>query len=90
MKKYNLTSSQMRVLFEFTKDGNIVLTDKNFIWGHLKIKQKIEFDRLEESLNYCLRKNDGIRMKLCKNDEKIYQYLDEYADQFFEIVDVDT
>ena len=29
MKKYNLTSSQIRVLFEFDNKGNIVFTNKN-------------------------------------------------------------
>ena len=36
-KKYNLTRSQMAVLFAFDENGNVVFTNKNFIWGHLKI-----------------------------------------------------
>ena len=30
-KKYNLTSSQLRVLFEFDDKGNLVFTNKNVI-----------------------------------------------------------
>lgn len=30
-KKYNLTCSQLRVLFEFDENGNIVFTNKNVI-----------------------------------------------------------
>ena len=67
-KKYNLTQPQLRVLVDFDKKGNIVLTNKNVIWGHLKIKQKVDFDRLKEALNYCFKKNDSIRIKLCKEN----------------------
>ena len=49
--KYNLTSSQLRVLFEFDDNGNIVFTNKNIIWGHLKINQKVDFNRLKEALD---------------------------------------
>lgn len=41
-KKYNLTKPQMRVLLEFDENGKIIFTDKNVIWGHLKINQKLE------------------------------------------------
>ena len=51
-KKYNLTNSQMRVLYEFDESGNIAFTDKNIVWGHLKINQEIDFSRLKEALNY--------------------------------------
>lgn len=90
MKKYNLTSSQYRVLFEFDDKGNIVFTNKNIIWGHLKINQEVDFNKLKESLNYCFKKNDNIRTKLCKEDDKIFQYFDNYQDMDFEIVDVNT
>lgn len=89
-KKYNLTSSQLRVLFEFDESGKLIFTDKNIIWGHLKINQKIDFDGLKEALNYCFQKNDGIRLKLCKEDDKLLQYFEDYQEQNFEIVDVDT
>ena len=45
-KKYNLTKPQMGVLIDFDENGNIVLTDKNIIWGHLKINQKVDFVNL--------------------------------------------
>ena len=89
-KKYNLTSSQIRVLFEFDDKGNLVFTNKNVIWGHLKINQEIDFDRLKEVLNYCFKKNDSLRTKLCKEDDKIYQYFEEHQKFDFKIVDVDT
>ena len=86
--KYNLTSSQIRVLFEFDSKGNIVFTNKNIIWGHLKINQKIDFNRLKEALNYCFKKNDSMRTKLCKENDKIYQYFEDYQELNFEIIDV--
>ncbi len=89
-KKYNLTKQQMRVLFEFDESGNVVFTDKNIIWGHLKINQKVDFERLKESLNYCFKKNDTMRIKLCKEENQLLQYFEKYQEQNIEIVDVDT
>ena len=89
-KKYNLTSSQIRVLFEFDDKGNLVFTNKNIIWGHVKINQEINFSRLIEALNYCFKKNDSMRTKLCKENDKLYQYFEDYQKMNFEIVDVNT
>ena len=89
-KKYKLTSSQMRVLFEFNDKGEIVFSNKNIIWGHLKINQKIDFDRLKEALNYCFQKNDSLRIKLCKEDDKLLQFFEDYQKMHFQIVDVNT
>lgn len=88
MKKYNLTSSQIRVLFEFDEKGNIVFTNKNIIWGHLKINQQIDFNRLKKALNYCFKKNDSMRTKLCKENDKLFQYFENYQEMNFEIIDV--
>ena len=35
-KKYNLTKAQLGVLYTFDESGNVVLTNNNYIWGHLK------------------------------------------------------
>lgn len=80
-KKYNLTIPQMRVLIDFDEKGNIVLTNKNIIWGHLKINQKVDFDRLKEALNYSIKKNDSIRIKLCKENDKLLQYFEDYKNK---------
>ena len=87
-KKYNLTTSQLRVLFEFDDQGNLVFTNKNVIWGHLKLNQEIDYDRLKKAINYCFKKNDSIRTKLCKEDDKLYQYFEDYREMNFDIVDV--
>ena len=91
MKKiYKLTRSQIGVLYAFDENGNVVFTNKNFVWGHLKINQKIDFNKLNEALNYCFKKNDSIRIKLCQEDNKLFQYFEDYREQNFEIVDVNT
>lgn len=89
-KKYKLTNSEMAVLYEFDESGNIAFTDKNIVWGHLKINQEIDFNRLKEALNFSLKKNDAIRIKLYKENDKILQYFEDYEEQDIEIVDVDT
>ena len=89
-KKYDVTKTQMGVLYTFDDDGNVVFTDKNFIWGHLKINQKVDFDRLEDAINYCFKKHDTMRIKLCEEDGKLLQYFNDYVKQDIEIVDVNT
>ncbi|MBQ3407661.1 MAG: hypothetical protein IJH12_00455 [Clostridia bacterium] len=42
-KRYNFTLAQKSVLFEFDANGKATCTDQNFIWGHAKINQKIDF-----------------------------------------------
>ena len=56
----------------------------------MKINQEIDYNRLKESLNYCFKKNDSIRTKLCKENNKLFQYFDDYQKMDFEIVDVNT
>ncbi len=89
-KKYNLTKAQLGVLYTFDENGNVVLTNKNFIWGHLKINQKVDFNRLKKAINYCFKKNDSTRIKLCLEDDKLLQYFEDYEEQSLEIVDVNT
>lgn len=89
-KKYNLTKAQLGVLYTFDESGNVVLTNKNFIWGHLKINQKVDFNRLKEAINYCFKKNDSIRIKLGLEDDKLLQYFEDYKEQNLEIVEVNT
>ena len=55
-KKYKLTNSEMGVLYEFDESGNLAFTDKNIVWGHLRINQEIDFNRLKEALNFSLKK----------------------------------
>jgi len=90
MKKYNLTMAQNGVLYDFDENGNVVLTNKNFIWGHLMINQEVDFNRLKEAINYCFRKNDSIRIKLCREEDKLLQYFEDYEEQNFKIVDVNS
>lgn len=89
-KKYNLTKAQLGVLYTFDESGNVVLTNKNFIWGHLKINQEVDFNRLKKAINYCFKKNDSIRIKLCLEDDKLLQYFEDYKEQNLEIVEVNT
>lgn len=89
-KKYELTKAQMGVLYSFDESGNIVITDKNYIWGHLKINEMVDFKGLKEAVNYCLKKNDSMRIKLCLKDDKLYQYFESHKDIDFETIKVNS
>ena len=88
--KYNLTRSQIAVLYAFDEDGNVVFTNKNFVWGHLKINQEVDFNLLKEAFDYCFKKNDCIRIKLCQENNELLQYFEDYEKYDFEIIDVNT
>ena len=89
-QKYNLTLAQQSVLFEYDANGNTTCSDKNFIWGHAKINQKIDFKRLNEAINYFVKKNDSIRIKLCSENNQFLQYIEEYKKFDIEIMDVNS
>ena len=80
----------MAVLYAYDENGNVVLTNTNFIWGHLKINQVVDFDRLKAAINYCLRKNDNMRIKMLSENNQLFQYFEDYQEQDFKIVDVHT
>lgn len=89
-KKYNLTLAQKSVLFEYDANGKATCSDKNFIWGHVKINQEIDFKRLNKAINYFVKKNDSLRIKLCNENNQLFQYFDKYKKFKIEIVDVNS
>ena len=89
-KKYDLTLAQKSVLIEFDENGNTSCSDKNFIWGHAKINQEINFKRLNEAFNYYVKRNDSMRIKLYCENNQIFQYFEEYKKFDIEIIDVDS
>lgn len=88
--KYNLTLAQKSVLFEFDANGNTTCSDKNFIWGHVKINQEIDFKRLNKAINYFVKKNDSMRIKLCCENNQFFQYFEKYKKFDIEIRDVNS
>lgn len=89
-KKYNLTLAQSSVLIEFDENGNTRCSDKNFIWGHARINQEIDFGRLNKAINYFVKKNDSVRIKLCCVDNQYLQYFEKYEKFDIEIIDVEN
>ena len=58
--------------------------------GTFKNKPRSDFIRLKKAINYCFKKNDSIRIKLCLEDDKLLQYFEDYEEQNLEIADVNT
>lgn len=85
---FELTDTQKQVLFMGTLDGAEFCNDKIYIWGQLNINQKVNFKRLNDSINYFIKKNDAVRTRLCLNNGVLMQYFQKYQPVNFEIIDV--
>lgn len=87
MKKYRLTSSQRLLLYfqllnRKKSDGNIC--------GSLTLKEKVDFEKLKEAVNFVVEKNDCFRTRICFSGFSFKQYFKEYEKFDIEIVDVLT
>lgn len=88
-KYYELTLAQKSVAFEFDAEGNATCSDKNYIWGHANFNQKIDFKRLNKAINYVVKKNDSMRIKLCNENSQVLQYIEKYKKFDIKIADVE-
>ena len=62
--------------------------DLSYIWGNFKINEKVDFDKLKEAINYCIEKNDGLRVKYCYEKGVLKQYFADYKPIDIEIIDL--
>lgn len=86
-EKYNLTLVQSRMLTAGTTEDQVCSGDA-YIWGNVKINEKVNFDKLKEAVNYFVKKNDSMRTEFCYENNKIYQYFPKYESFDIEVVDV--
>ena len=88
-KYYELKKKKKSVAFEFDAEGNATCSDKNYIWGHANFNQKIDFKRLNKAINYVVKKNDSMRIKLCNENSQVLQYIEKYKKFDIKIADVE-
>ena len=82
---YPLTSPQLSIWYtEKMYPG----TSISNVAGTLRIKENIDFDLLERAINLFIESNDGVRLRLCLDDNgNPQQYISEYEYQHLEYVD---
>ena len=74
-KLYNLTSPQNAIyLTEEYASGSSV----NLISGNVLIDEEVNFDLLEKALNLFVQRNDAIRIRVCMENNKPKQYIQDY------------
>ena len=87
-KKFEISPLQLALLGVFTP------TDKPsslyYIWGNFKINEKVDFEKLNKSINYCIEKNESLRLKYCYEDGVLKQYFSEYEPVKIETVDLEN
>lgn len=81
---YPLTYSQKNIWFsEKVHPG----TTLGIVAGTLRMKTKINYSVLEKALNEFIRINDGLRIRIVEKDNIPMQYISEYKEKKFEVID---
>ena len=82
-KFFNLTNPQKSIwdMEQFYKGTNI-----NNIAGTVIIRQKVDFERLSDAINFCLKNNKSFSLKFKLKDGNLVQSFSNYKDQTFEFL----
>ncbi len=63
-------------------------TSINNVGGYIFIEQKVNFDVLQKALNIYIKHTDSIRLQFTEKDDEVKQYVSDYAEQKFNIINV--
>ena len=86
-KSYPLTIPQESIwltdkFYEYTSISNL--------GGTLLIKEKVDFDLLNKSINLFIEQNDGIRLSFNFENGSLYQFVKDYSFENFPVFDVNS
>ncbi|MGI6085315.1 MAG: amino acid adenylation domain-containing protein [Acetivibrionales bacterium] len=82
---YPLTSPQLSIWYTEKMYPNTSISN---VAGTLRIKDTVDIGCLEKAINLFIKNNDGIRLRICLNDEgNPQQYVSEYEYKNIEIKD---
>lgn len=82
---YPLTSPQVSIWYTEKMYPNTSISN---VAGTLRIKDNVDIKYLEKAINLFIKNNDGIRLRLCLDDEgNPQQYVSEYVYKKIEIKD---
>ncbi|MED4445709.1 non-ribosomal peptide synthetase [Bacillus thuringiensis] len=83
-KFYNLTHPQKRIWYIDKVNFNSPLHN---IGGCLKIKVSIDVNRMKETLNIIVKKNEGLRLRISEKDGQPVQYIHEFEKEKIDYID---
>jgi len=82
---YPLTSPQLSIWYT---DRMYSGTSISNVAGTLRIKEAIDISILEKAINYYIQNNDGMRLRICLDDDgNPQQYVSEYEYKKIEVID---
>ena len=87
-KRYEVPFWQLLVIGLKSDTDKSPLHGGSHIWGNFKINEKVDYNKLSQSINYFIEKNDSIRTKFCYENGVIKQYFATYEPLEFPIIDV--
>lgn len=84
---YDLTAPQKSIYLteQYFKGSNI-----NNICGTAFIEDIVNFDVLKKAVNLLVKYNDGLRIRLCLENDKIQQYVADYVPFDIDVITVNT
>jgi len=82
---YELTNPQKSIWYteEVFKGTPIANITANVI-----IPQTVDFKLLEKAINVLVERNDSFRLKITMQDDKVYQYVEDYTEFPLEMINV--
>ena len=82
---YPLTSPQLLIWYTERMYSGTSISN---VAGTLRIKDNVDIDKLEKAINLFIRNNEGMRLRLCLDDEgNPQQYVSEYVYSNIEVKD---
>ncbi len=86
-KLYPLTNVQNSILlteqyYNYTNIGNV--------GGILSIEEPVDLSKLNEAINHFIKLNDSFRLRFKQENQTIYQYVQDFEFQNFEILELDN
>ena len=87
MDKYELTNPQKTIWYteEFYKGMSI-----ENIGGTTFINDTVDFDKLKKAINIFTKNSDGMRLKFVNENNIIKQYVSDFEELSFNVLDVES
>lgn len=81
---YNLTHSQKRIWYIEKVNFNSQLHN---IGGYLKISKNVNIEKLKETINIVIKKNEALRLRLTEKDGQPVQYISDFKEELIDFLD---
>lgn len=81
---YNLTHSQKRIWYIEKVELNSPLHN---IGGCLKISKNVNIEKLKETINIVIKKNEALRLRFTEKDGQPVQYISDFKEELIDFLD---